>query len=81
MGKKYFGWAEKTILNGNFVSSARHYLHDPFRYPRDWRLIGEKWHPFIQQLDRIPNVYKGVAAGGAAGAAGMSMNSDCGCKQ
>lgn len=74
-----FGWAEKTILNGNYVTPLRHYLHDPFRYPKGWRDFGEKLPSWLQQLDRIPNVFKGGAAGAAYGAAGSAMNG-CTCK-
>ncbi len=41
---------------------------------------GEKWPAPIQQLNRIPNVYKGGAAGGAATGASTAGN-DCGCSQ
>lgn len=75
-----FGWAEKTILNGNYVTPLRHYLHDPFRYPKGWRDFGEKLPSWLQQLDRIPNVFKGGAAGAAYGAAGSAMNG-CTCKK
>jgi hypothetical protein len=70
----------RTVLNGNYVSSSRHYYHDPFRYPRGWRDLGPKWNPALQQLDRIPNVYKGGVAGGAYGAAGAAQ-SGCTCKR
>jgi hypothetical protein len=75
-----FGWAEKTILNGNYVTPLRHYLHDPFRYPKGWRDFGEKLPSWLQQLDRIPNVFKGGAAGAAYGAAGSAMNG-CTCSK
>jgi hypothetical protein len=77
-----FGWAEKTVLNGNFVSRARHYYHDPFRYPRGWQALGEKWPAVLQQLDRIPNLFKGAAAGAAAGSTGAALAGDrCGCRR
>lgn len=69
--KKYFGWAEKTILNGNFVTRQRHYKHDNHAYGRykgehlQW---GDKWPQWVQQIDRIPRVFTGTAAGAAAGA-------------
>lgn len=65
-------------LNGSWVSPARHYKHDPFRYPRGWRDLGDKWNPAVQQLDRVPDWMKGGAAGGAAGqAAGGSGSCNC----
>jgi hypothetical protein len=76
---KALGWAEGTILNGNFVTKARHYLHDPFRYPRGWRDLGEKWPNWLQQLDRIPNLFKGVAGGATAG--GVGLTDACTCSQ
>jgi hypothetical protein len=60
----------RSILNGNYVTPARHYFHDPFRYPSGWQNLGPKWPAWLRQLDRIPNPFKGGAAGGAAGAAG-----------
>jgi len=88
VGKEFSHWlpnrlnGPRSLWNGNYVTPARHYLHDPFRYPRGWRDLGEKWNPILQQLDRIPNVYKGAGAGGAAAGAGAAMNNEeCGCKR
>lgn len=68
--------------NGNYVTNQRHYKHDRYRYSKkkgEWRDWGPKWPKPIQQFDRIPNVYKGGAAGG--GAAGSSAAGDgCGCQ-
>ena len=77
----YKPWLPRWLngeLNGSYVSPARHYYHDPFRYPRGWRDLGDKWNPVLQQLDRIPNWMKGGAAGGAAGAAAGGSGS-CNC--
>ena len=80
-GKEFSHWipnrmgGPRSNWNGNFVTSARHYYHDPFRYPRGWRDLGPKWPAWLQQLDRIPNVYKGGALGGLAGAASLEINS------
>jgi hypothetical protein len=68
----------RSIWNGNYVSSARHYKHDPFRYPSGWRDMGPKWNPALQQLDRIPNAIKGGAAGAAYGGASQAWN-NCEC--
>jgi uncharacterized protein RhaS with RHS repeats len=69
----------RSTWNGNYVTPARHYYHDPYRYPRGWRDLGPKWPAGLQQLDRIPNVYKGGAAGAAWGAAGTI--DDCTCRR
>jgi len=80
-GKEFSHWipnrmrGPRSKWNGNFVTSARHYYHDPFRYPRGWRDLGPKWPAWMQQFDRIPNVYKGGASGGAAGTASLGINS------
>ncbi len=84
-GKEFSHWipnrmgGPRSKWNGNYVTPAQHYYHDPFRYPRGWRDLGDKYPAWLQQLDRIPNVYKGGAAGAAAGAAGAGMN-DCTCQ-
>jgi len=63
----------RSLLNGNFVTPARHYLHDPYRFPRGWRDLGPKFNPIVQQLDRIPNVFKGTAIGAAYGAVSAAL--------
>jgi RHS repeat-associated protein len=80
-GKEFSHWipnrmgGPRSIWNGNYVSPARHYKHDPFRYPSGWRDLGPKWNPALQQLDRIPNAIKGGAAGAAYGGASQAANS------
>jgi RHS repeat-associated protein len=80
-GKEFSHWipnrmgGPRSIWNGNYVSPARHYKHDPFRYPPGWRDLGPKWNPALQQLDRIPNAIKGGAAGAAYGGASQAANS------
>jgi hypothetical protein len=74
---RLFGWAEETIINGNYVTPARQFLHDPFRYSPGWRDLGEKLPGWLQQLDRIPNLLKGLAGGTGAGAAGIAANCTC----
>jgi len=86
IGREFSHWiptrfgGPRSIWNGNYVSAARHYFHDPFRFPVGWRELGPKWNPLIQQLDRIPNVYKGGAAGAAYGGASKATNKGCECK-
>lgn len=83
-GKEFSHWipnrmrGPRSKWNGNYVTPAQHYYHDPFRYPRGWRDLGAKYPAWLQQLDRIPDVYKGSAAGAVAGTFGMAMN-ECEC--
>jgi RHS repeat-associated protein len=72
----------RSKWNGNFVPPATHALSDPYRYrfmPRAWKaenpMPGQAW----QQMVRIPNVYKGAAAGSAYGAGGAAQ-SGCTCR-
>jgi hypothetical protein len=71
-------WIRNTFgrspFNGNYVSAQRHYLHDPYSYFRGWRDFGPKWNPFLQQLDRIPYLYRGAAVGGLLGGGSMAAN-------
>jgi RHS repeat-associated protein len=60
----------RSPWNGNYVSRWRHYKHDPFRFPPGYEAWGEKWPAWLQQIDRVPNVYAGAAAGGLYTAAG-----------
>jgi hypothetical protein len=85
-GREFSHWipnrmgGARSISNGNYVSPARHYLHDPFRFPRGWRDLGPKWPAWLRQLDRIPNAYNGAAAGAGYGATGAAMN-NCECRK
>ena len=72
----------RSRWNGNYVSTATHALTDPYRYrfmPRPWKAANPIYNPVWRQFVRIPNVYKGTAAGGATGAAGASQ-SGCTCR-
>ncbi|MGE4239862.1 RHS repeat-associated core domain-containing protein, partial [Ramlibacter sp.] len=64
--------SSRTIWNGNYVPPARHYYHDPYRYPKGWRDFGPKWNPVRQQFDRLPTAFKGGAAGAGYGAVSAS---------
>ena len=59
--EKTFG---KSKWNGNYVTKARHAMHDPHRYCKDI----DPLPPLLRQLDRVPRVYYGLLAGGGAGA-------------
>ena len=72
----------RTIFNGNFVARETHALSDPYRYrfmPRSWKAENPLPGKVSQQWTRIPNVYKGAAAGGLYGASGKTL-SDCECE-
>jgi hypothetical protein len=60
----------RAVWNGNYVTAARHYYHDFYRYPKSWQKLGAKWPFVFQQLDRIPNIFKGAIVGAAYGTAG-----------
>lgn len=63
--------------NGNYVSAARHYAHDAFRYPSGWRAMGPKLPPGLAQIDRIPDAFKGVVAGLAYGESSIHSQDVC----
>jgi RHS repeat-associated protein len=90
VGKEFSHWipnrmgGPRSLWNGNYVSTAEHALSDPYRYrfmPKAWKAENPMPDMAWQQWFRIPNVYKGAAAGGAAGAAGAGLSSDCTCPQ
>jgi hypothetical protein len=73
----------RSLWNGNFVSIEEHALSDPYRYQfmsSAWKEANPLPSTLTQLWNRIPYVYKGGAAGAAAGALGMA-NSDCGCQR
>ncbi len=84
-GKEFSHWipnrmgGPRSKWNGNYVSPGRHYKHDPYRFPPRSQRSGNKWPSPIQQFDRIPNVYKGAAAGGIAASASVAGNG-CECQ-
>ncbi len=78
---KRFGGA-RSLWNGNYVSIAEHALSDPYRYrfmPRIWKSLNPLPNMVVQQWNRIPKVYKGVAGGATLGTIPM-MNQACECK-
>ncbi|WP_150118990.1 RHS repeat-associated core domain-containing protein [Massilia sp. NR 4-1] len=89
-GKEFSHWipnrmgGPRSLWNGNYVTTAKHALSDPYRYrfmPRSWKAQNPMPSRVNQQWVRIPNVYKGGAAGAAAGGAGAAANNagECGC--
>jgi hypothetical protein len=69
--RKTFG---RSPLDGNYVSPARHFKHDPYRFPGGNN--GSKLPPIVQQLDRIPTAAaSGVYAG--EGAFDAANGDDC----
>jgi len=86
-GKEFSHWipnrmgGPRSTWNGNFVPTATHAASDPYRYrfmPRAWKEANAPMNPAMAQWTRIPNAYKGAAAGGAYGAAGAAQ-SGCTC--
>lgn len=89
-GKEFSHWipnrmgGPRSTWNGNYVSTSRHALSDPYRYrfmPRSWKAQNPMPNATIQQWVRIPNVYKGGAAGASYGAGGAGLNGDCICQR
>ncbi len=88
-GKEFSHWipnrmgGPRTIFNGNYVPTATHAVSDPYRYrfmPRAWKAANPPMSGPMAQWTRIPNVYKGAAAGGAYGAAGAAQTG-CTCRR
>ena len=88
-GKEFSHWipnrmgGPRSTWNGNFVPTATHALSDPYRYrfmPKSWKAQYPMPNAASQQWTRIPNAYKGGAAGGAYGAAGAAQ-SGCSCRR
>ena len=88
-GKEFSHWipnrmgGPRSPWNGNFVPTTTHALSDPYRYqfmPRTWKAQNPMPNAASQQWTRIPNAYKGGAAGGAYGAAGAAQ-SGCTCRR
>lgn len=60
----------RSILNGNYVTPWRHFLHDPFR-----QILGaaafRRLPALARQLDRVPRLLYGALGGAAWGCIGM----------
>jgi RHS repeat-associated protein len=63
--------------NGSWTSPKRHYMHDPSRFPKGWRDMGDRLPAPLRALDRIPDWAKGAVVSGAAVSA--IAGSECGC--
>ena len=63
----------RSIWNGNYVTPLRHAMHDPYRYLKGMSKA-EKFLPGIQQLDRIPWVFRGIGTGAGFGFGGRHVN-------
>jgi hypothetical protein len=86
-GREFSHWiparmgGPRSLWNGNYVSIEKHALSDPYRYRfmrRPWKAANPMPSRARQQWVRIPNVYKGAAAGGLVTAAASSR---CGCSR
>ena len=74
----------RSLWNGNNVTTVDHALSDPHRYrfmSRAWKAENPLPNMARQQWVRVPNVYKGAAAGAAYGAAGAALSNNCGCSR
>ena len=60
-------------LNGNFVTPLRHAKHDPHPWVKGMTQR-DKWHPILQQIDRVPRVYYGTGIGVGVGIGGQIVN-------
>jgi hypothetical protein len=72
----------RILENGNWISIAEHAVNDPFRYrfmPAAWKALNPMNPAWLQQLNRIPFLLRGAAAGGAIGGAGAMTGRSCGC--
>src|SRR5262249_50781991 len=78
VGKEVSHWIPKrfggprSILNGNWVSTAEHALNDPYRYQfmsAAWKAANPMNPAWLQQWNRIPLVLKGTLAGAGYGGA------------
>ena len=70
----------RSLWNGNYVGIAEHAVNDPSRYrfmSPAWKALNPMNPAWKQQLNRIPLLFKGAGAGGAAGA--LSAGTSCGC--
>jgi RHS repeat-associated protein len=71
--------------NGNYVHVKRHFKHDPFAWGNrafPGKTLGEKWNSIIGRLDRVPNSWRGTAAGIGVGAGTGQLapkSGECGC--
>jgi hypothetical protein len=63
----------RSIWNGNFVTPLRHARHDPFRNLKGMRKT-DKLLPGLQQLDRVPNTWRGTGIGLGWGPGGRRGN-------
>jgi RHS repeat-associated protein len=73
-GKEFSHWiparlgGPRSLWNGNYVSVTEHALSDPSRYrfmPRSWKEANPLPGALTRQLNRIPNMLAGTAAGTA----------------
>ena len=64
----------RSLWNGNYVTTVKHALSDPFRYrfmPRTWKALNPLPSMLSQQWNRIPYLWKGLVGGGAYGSVSL----------
>jgi RHS repeat-associated protein len=72
----------RALWNGNWTSIAKHALNDPSRYrfmSAAWKALNPMNPPWLQQLNRIPLLLNGAAAGAAFGGVGAMAGRNCDC--
>ena len=83
VGKEFSHWipkrwgGAKSLWNGNYVSTAKHALMDPYRYrftPKAWKAANSLPNAMIRQFQRIPNIYKGLFSGMGYGLSSKNFN-------
>jgi RHS repeat-associated protein len=87
-GREFSHWlpnrwgGPRSILNGNWVTTAEHALNDPYRYRfmnAAWKAANPMNPAWLQQSNRIPLLLKGAGAGAAYGGASAAAGGRCGC--
>ncbi|MHB9069028.1 MAG: RHS repeat-associated core domain-containing protein [Sedimentisphaerales bacterium] len=88
-GKEFSHWLPermggiRNLWNGNYVSVTEHALADPYRYrfmSKTWKSANPLPNAILRQLQRIPNVYKGILMGTGYGLSSKYLNSKS-CKE
>ncbi|OHB45977.1 MAG: hypothetical protein A2Y13_00955 [Planctomycetes bacterium GWC2_45_44] len=88
-GKEFSHWLPermggiRNLWNGNYVSVTEHALTDPYRYrfmSKTWKAANPLPNVIVRQLQRIPNVYKGILIGTGYGLSSKYLNSKS-CKE
>jgi RHS repeat-associated protein len=63
-------------FNGSWATPQRHYRHDPFRFPKGWKQMGDRYNPFRAGVDRMPDWLKASLGSGGVGSAVSGVGDD-----